>query len=144
MVRKHRLGKFFKKKKKYFCLFTCIALIHLYRARSQMNMVAALWCSYVLVFSCVFFSKTFFFQSFFFFQFFFSKKFLKKKFWQKNLPPRYSIFSGDHGLLVVFVFSCDMQLCNSYFPSVRLWVCEWVCGFVSLLRRNVPKNCFLL
>ena len=24
-----------------------------------------------------------------------------------------------------------MQLCNSYFPSVCLWVCEWVCEWVS-------------
>ena len=29
-------------------------------------------------------------------------------------------------------FSCDMQLCNSTFPSVSLWVSGWVCEFVSL------------
>ena len=36
--------------------------------------------------------------------------------------------------------SCDMQLCNSTFPSVRPSVRLWVCESVSLLRRNSQKT----
>ena len=53
---------------------------------------------------------TFFFQFFFFFE-------IKKKL-KKILPPRYSIFSGDHGILV----------CQSFFwsPEGETFVFEFV------------------
>ena len=67
-----------------------------------------------------------FFQNFFFFKFFFFKcpKWPRSQLW-------------DVSYVLVF-FSCDMQLCNSTFPSV----CEWVCE--SVTQKCIKKLLFFI
>ena len=83
---------------------------------------------FFLVFSKFFFSKKFFLKKFFFW---------KRKNWKKNWkkiyhqdivsslfsPPRYSIFSGDHGLLVFWVFFFGRPIENRWPMFLSPLVC---------------------
>ena len=153
MVRKHRLRKFFKKKKikkkiktfffdfffqicfffllLYFFFacspvsrsFTCIALVPKWTWSQLCDVLTSLFC----FFKCLKWTRSQLCDVSYVLVFFYSSS---SSF--SNCPQRTFLAAT----------------CSYVIPTFRLWVSLWVCEFESLwvceLRRNVPKNCFLL